>query len=68
MIYGIEPRNDKLNDYAVKVSKILREAGTKRNNGFIDNENVNPRYSCNWDKLHLNKRGTNLLTNNTLFS
>ena len=68
MIYGIEPQNDKLNDYAVKVNKILREAGTKRNNGFIDNENVNPRYSCNWDKLHLNKRGTNLLTNNTLFS
>ena len=67
MISGIEPRNDKLNHYAVKVNKILREAGSKRNNGFIDNKNVNPRYNCNWDKLHLNKRVTNLLTDNTLF-
>ena len=47
MISGIEPRNDKLNHYAVKVNKILREAGSKRNNGFIDNKNVNPRYNCN---------------------
>ena len=41
---------------------------SKRNIGFIDNENINPRYNCNRSKLHLNKRGTNLLIENILFS
>ena len=68
MISGIVPRDDNLNDDASKVNKILREACSKRNIGFIDNENINPRYNCNQSKLHLNKRGTNLFTENILFS
>ena len=38
-----------------KQYKILREACSKRNNGFIDNENINPRYNCNPSKLDLIK-------------
>ena len=67
MISGIVPQNDNLNDDVIKVNKILREACRKRNTGFIDNENVKPRYNCNRSKLHLNKR-TNLLIENILFS
>ena len=51
MISGIVPRNDNLNDDASKVNKILRKACSKRNTGFIDNENINPTYNCNRSKL-----------------
>ena len=68
MISGIVPRNDNLNDDAIKENKILREACSKKNIGFIDNENINPRYNCNRNKLQLNKRGTNLLIENILFN
>ena len=68
MISGIVPRNDNLNDDASKVNIILREACSKRNIGFIDNENINPTYNCNRSKLHFNKRGTNFLIENILFS
>ena len=67
MISGIVPQKDNLNDDVIKVSKILRAACRKRNTGFIDNENVKPRYNYNRSKLHLNKR-TNLLIENILFS
>ena len=50
------------------MNKTLREARSKRNNGFIDNENINPICNCNQSKLHLNKRETNLLVGKILFS
>ena len=53
MISGIVPRDNNLNDDASKVNKIFREVCSKRNIGFIDNENINPRYNCNRSKLHL---------------
>ena len=62
------PRNDDLNDDAFKVNKILRETCSKKNIGFIDNKNINLIYNCNRSKLHLNKRGSNLLIENILFS
>ena len=65
---GMLPRNSNLNDDVIKINKILREGCSKRNTGFIDNENINPRYNCNRSKLHLNKRGTILLIENILFS
>ena len=68
MISRIVHRNDNLNDDASEFNKILRETCSKRNIGFIDNENINPTYNCNRSKLHLNKRATNLLTENILFS
>ena len=68
MISGILLRNDNLNEDAIKVNKILRELCSKRNSGFIDNENINPRYDCDRCKLHLNKRGNNLLIENISFS
>ena len=68
MISRIVHRNDNLNDDASEFNKILRETCSKRNIGFIDNENINPRYNRNRSKLHLNKRATNLLTENILFS
>ena len=68
MISGIVPRNDNLNDCAIKVNKILRQSCSKRNIGFVDNENINSRYNCDRCKLHLNKRGNNLLRENILFS
>ena len=55
MISRVVPRNDNLNDDVIKVNKILREAYSKRNNGFINNENINPRYNCNLSKLNLKK-------------
>ena len=60
--------NDDLNDDAIKVNKILRETCSKRNIGFIDNENINLIYNCNRSKLHLNKRGSNLIIETFLFS
>ena len=68
MITGIVVRNDNLNDDAIKVNKILRYACSKRNIGFTYNENINRIYNCNRIKFHLNKRGTNLLIENILFS
>ena len=68
IISGIVPRNDNLNDDEIKVNKILRKTCSKRKTGFIDNENINRRYDCSRSKLHLNKRGTNLLIENILFS
>ena len=61
MLSGIVPGNNNLNDDVIKVNKILRETCYKRNIAFKDNENINARYNCNQSKLHLNKRGTNLL-------
>ena len=46
----------------------MRGACSKRSIGFTDNENINPKYNCTGSKLHLNKRGTNLLIENILFS
>ena len=40
VISTIVSRYDNLNEYAIKVNKILREACSNRNIGFIDNENV----------------------------
>ena len=68
MISEIVPWNDDLNDDVIIVNKTLREARSKRNNGFIDNENINPICNCNQSKLHFNKRETNLLVGKILFS
>ena len=61
MISEIMPKNDNLNEHAIKVNYISRKACSKRNTGFLDNENLNPRYSCNRRKMDLNKKETNLL-------
>ena len=64
MISGIMPKNDNLNEHAIKVNYISRKAYSKRNTGFIDNENLNPRYSCNRSKMDLNKKRNQFITEN----
>ena len=69
MVSGTVPQNNNLNYYVIKVNKILTGACSKRNIGFIDNKKTKPRtYNCNLSRLQLNRRKTNLLIENILFS
>ena len=69
MVSGTVPQNNNLNDYVIKVNKILTGACSKRNIGFIDNKKTKPRmYNCNLSRMQLNRRKTNLLIENILFS
>ena len=52
MISGTMPRNNNLNDFAIKVNKIMRKACSKRNIAFIDNKDRIGIYDCNQYKLH----------------
>ena len=52
MISGTMPQNNNLNDFVIKVNKILRKACSKRNIAFIDNKDRIRIYDCKQYKLH----------------
>lgn len=65
-VSGIILRNDnpQLNSVITKVNKSLRKFCHQRNWHFIDNANIDPLTCLNRSKLHLNRKGTYLLSNN----
>ena len=68
LVSGIVPRNNKLNIKAIEVNRHLKNECRKRNICFISNSNINPKYGCNKNRLHLNRKGTNKLVENSLFA
>ena len=66
LIFGIVPWNDNLNDYAIKVIKILRGTFSKTNVAIIDKENENPGQTA-IEASCTKERANNLLIESILF-
>lgn len=66
MISGIIQRKDRLNEKVMAVNKSLAHLCEQRNIGFINNDNINPDLHLNRSRLHLNMKGTSILSRNFL--
>ena len=66
LISSITARNDRLSEKVKKVNDILQSECSSRNLGFIDHSNIDPESHLNRSRLHLNVKGTNILTKNFL--
>ena len=64
IISGICPRGDYLNEKAFEVNEYLGGICNSRNIGFISNHKIQPEMHLNNSKLHLNKRGDEILARN----
>ena len=67
-ISALTPRNDRFKDRVSEINNILEFMCKQRNIGFIWHDNIDPRKHLNRSKLHLNKEGTCILTENFRFS
>ena len=67
-VSALTPRNDRFKDRVSEINNILDLMCKKRNIGFIWHDNLDPRRHLNKSKLHLNKEGTSILTENFEFS
>ena len=63
-ISGIVQRNDVLNEKVLLVNDILKKICESVDIAFIDNGNIRPDVHLNQSKLHLNRRGNNILIAN----
>ena len=61
-VSGIVPRSDDLAIKAKEVNELLQRSCNERNIPFIDHENIDPSHHLNRSKLHLNKKGTKLIS------
>ena len=68
LVSGIVQHRGKLNAKAAQVNSFLKNTCSKRNICFVNNSNINPTYHCNQSGIHLNKSGSNRLTENLLFA
>ena len=60
----IIPRNDRHNDKAMDVNKILLDLCNERNIGMITHKNIDKKAHLNRSRLHLNSKGTKILKDN----
>ena len=65
-ISGIIARADFCAGKAMAVNKVLERMCLERNIQFISHDNINPSLHLNNSMLHLNKRGTQILTKNLI--
>ena len=63
-VSGIVARSDKFASKARDVNKFVQKLCQKRNICFISNNNISPTSHLNKSKLHLNKKGTKMLSRN----
>ena len=61
-VSGIVPRSDDLAIKAKEVNGLLQRSCNERNIPFIDHGNIDPSHHLNRSKLHLNKKGTKLIS------
>ena len=62
-ISNITVRNDRYRKKVAQVNRHLRTLCTERNFELISHENIITEKHLNGSKLHLNKRGTTILSN-----
>ena len=63
-ISGIVQRNDGLNEKVLLVNDVLKKICESVDIEYINNVNIRPDVHLNRSKLHLNKKGNNILTSN----
>ena len=63
IISGITSRDDRFKKRIMKVNKHIEEKCSERNIGFVDNSNILAEH-LNRGRLHLNRKGTKILSNN----
>ena len=63
-ISGIVPRGDKYASKAKLVNNRLKLLCNERNICLLLHDNINPSHHLNGSKLHLNKKGNNLVSRN----
>lgn len=63
VVSAIVHRDDSLNEKALKVNEFLENSCRSKGYGFIDHPNINANH-LNRSRLHLNRKGTQLLKNN----
>ena len=63
-ISGIIQRNDELNEKVLLVNEVLKKICESIDIPFINNINIRPDVHLNQSKLHLNRKGNNILISN----
>jgi len=62
-VSSLTPQNDRFKARISEINSIIKVI-SDRNIGFIDHDNINPLEHLNRSRLHLNKKGSELLTTN----
>ena len=64
IVSGLTRRNDQCGEKVDPLNDLLKSGANSRNIGFIDHSNIDYRYHLNRSNLHLNRKGSLILTQN----
>ena len=68
IISGLVPRGDQWHNKAMEVNKFLKQLCVSQDFYFIDNTNIQAEHHLNRSRIHLNREGTRILANNSLYA
>ena len=64
IVSGLTQRNDQYWEKVDPLNNLLKSGASSRNIGFIEHPNINYRYHLNRSNLHLNRKGSLMVTQN----